>query len=90
MRAYTLADLATYLGRFAERAEARGTKVFFAEDASEAVGYVKALAAERGASLVAKAKSMASEEIGLAHALEADGEFSTCKYRLSSTPPVPV
>ncbi|MBA3551381.1 MAG: iron-sulfur cluster-binding protein [Actinobacteria bacterium] len=73
VRAHTVANLHTYLDRFAERAEARGTKVFFAATAEEAVSYVRTLAAKRGARLIAKAKSMASEEIHLSPALEADG-----------------
>jgi L-lactate dehydrogenase complex protein LldF len=73
IRAHTLSNLHTYLERFAERAEARGTKVFFAADGIEAVDYIRKVAADRGARLVAKGKSMASEEIGLGHALQADG-----------------
>lgn len=73
VRAHTVANLHAYLERFAERAEARGTNVFFAATAEEAVTYVRSLAANRGARLVAKAKSMASEEIELSPALEADG-----------------
>lgn len=73
VRAHTLANLSTYLGRFADAAAARGTKVFFAGDGQEACDYVRKVVADRGARLVAKGKSMAAEEIGLNHALEADG-----------------
>jgi L-lactate dehydrogenase complex protein LldF len=73
VRAHTLANLPEYLDRFAERAEARGTKVFFAATGEEAVDHVRKLIADRGARLVVKGKSMAAEEIGLNHALEADG-----------------
>jgi L-lactate dehydrogenase complex protein LldF len=73
VRAHTVANLATYLDRFAEAAEAKGTKVFFAPTAGEAVDYVRGVVRQRGASLVAKGKSMAAEEIGLNRALEADG-----------------
>jgi L-lactate dehydrogenase complex protein LldF len=73
VRAHTVANLHDYLGRFADAAQARGTNVFFAADAEEAVGYVRKVVADAGARLVAKSKSMASEEIGLAHALESDG-----------------
>lgn len=73
IRAHTIADLHTYLQRFAENAEARGTNVFFAGTGGEAVDYVRGVLRDRGAKLVVKGKSMASEEIGLNHALEADG-----------------
>jgi L-lactate dehydrogenase complex protein LldF len=73
VRAHTLANLPTYLDRFAERAEVRGTNVFFAATAEEAVDHVRKLVADRGARLVVKGKSMAAEEIGLNHALEGDG-----------------
>jgi len=73
VRTHTVANLPTYLERFAEAAGARGTKVFFAADAREAVDHIRSVVAAAGASVVAKGKSMASEEIGLAHALEADG-----------------
>jgi L-lactate dehydrogenase complex protein LldF len=73
VRAHTVSALHRYLDRFAEAAEARGTKVFFAADGREANDYVRKVVADHGGRLVAKGKSMASEEIGLAHALEADG-----------------
>ncbi len=73
VRAHTLANLDTYLDRFAERAEAKGTKVFFAATGPEAVDYIRKVVADRGAHLVAKGKSMAAEEIELNPALEADG-----------------
>ncbi len=65
IRDHTLARLDRYLGEFARNAEARGTKVFFAADAAEAVGYVRDLLAARGVRLVAKSKSMVTEEIEL-------------------------
>ncbi len=73
VRAHTLANLDRYLDRFADAAEERGTKVFFAATGREAVDYVRGVVRGRGSPLVVKAKSMASEEIGLAHALEGDG-----------------
>jgi len=73
IRAHTVARLDVYLAQFAEAAEARGTKVFFAADGAEAVEYVRGVVRGHGATRVAKGKSMASEEIGLNHALEADG-----------------
>ena len=47
--------------------------MFFAGDGPEAVEYIRDVVREHGARLIAKGKSMASEEIGLGHALEADG-----------------
>jgi len=73
VRDHTVADLATYLERFADAAQAKGTRVFFAADAAEAVGYVREVVRSTGARLIAKGKSMASEAICLAHELEADG-----------------
>jgi L-lactate dehydrogenase complex protein LldF len=73
IRAHTVANLDTYLERFATRAEARGTKVFFAATAREATDYVRDVAARHSVQNVVKGKSMAAEEIGLNHALEADG-----------------
>lgn len=73
IREETLARLDEHLERFAAAAEARGTRVFFAATAGEAVDYVRGVLARRGARTVVKGKSMAAEEIGLNHALEADG-----------------
>jgi L-lactate dehydrogenase complex protein LldF len=73
IRVHTIAGLDRYLERFAAAAEARGTNVFFAATAAEAVDYVRRVIGDHGAKLVAKSKSMVSEEIGLNPALEADG-----------------
>ncbi|MFN2591176.1 MAG: LUD domain-containing protein, partial [Actinomycetota bacterium] len=73
VRAHTVANLDRYLAQFAREAEARGSHVFFAATADEAVEYVTRVVRDRGRPLVAKAKSMASEEIQLAAALERDG-----------------
>ena len=73
IRAHTVANLDRYLERFAENATARGTKVMFAATAAEAVGYVQHVLREHGAKLVAKTKSMVSEEIGLDPALASAG-----------------
>ncbi|MFA6243533.1 MAG: LUD domain-containing protein, partial [Candidatus Hydrogenedentales bacterium] len=51
------------LQRFIVNAEARGAKVFLAQDGHEAIDYVLRLAAERGAKVVAKSKSLTTEEI---------------------------
>lgn len=47
--------------------------MFFASTGGEAVEHIRRLLRDRSARLVVKGKSMASEEIGLNHALEADG-----------------
>lgn len=73
IRAHTIANLDRYLWEWSEKAEARGTKVFFAADAAEAVAYVREVIERRGARLIVKGKSMVSEEIGLNGALETDG-----------------
>src|SRR5262245_61757488 len=65
VRAHTVVNLPDYLSRFADAAEAKGTRVFFAEDAADAVEYVRRVVRGHGARLIAKGKSMASEEIGL-------------------------
>ncbi len=73
IRAHTVANLDGYLDTWASNAEARGTKVFFADTGGEAVEYVSRVLRDRGARLVVKGKSMASEEIGLTPALEREG-----------------
>jgi L-lactate dehydrogenase complex protein LldF len=73
VRAHTIVGLPDHLERFADAAGAHGTEVFFAADAADAVTYVRDVLRRRNARLIAKGKSMASEEIGLGHALEADG-----------------
>ena len=66
-----------HLDLYLERLEAsviqRGGRVFWARDANEASNYVVDLCRRLRASTVVKSKSMAAEEIGLSHALEAAG-----------------
>jgi L-lactate dehydrogenase complex protein LldF len=59
-----------YLLEFEERTKARGTHVFWAKDAAEARQYITDLAARNGVRTVVKSKSMVTEEIHLAKALE--------------------
>ena len=61
------------LAEFIKNAEAAGSKVFLARDTKEANDYVIKLAKEKGAKLIAKSKSMVSEEAHLNKALEAAG-----------------
>jgi L-lactate dehydrogenase complex protein LldF len=73
VRARTIADLDRYLGQFIERATANGMIIHRAADARQAVQMVLDIARKNGARLVAKSKTMVSEEIALNPALEADG-----------------
>ena len=61
------------LAEFIQNAEAAGSKVFLARDTNEANEYVINLAKEKGANLIAKSKSMVSEEAHLNKALAAHG-----------------
>ena len=72
-RMNALRNLDTLLGRFADQVEAAGGKVWWAADAAEANAIVTRIAADAGAGLVAKSKSMVTEETELNHALEAAG-----------------
>ena len=69
----TIADLDRYLDEFARAFKARGGRVHFAATADDATAAIREICRRREAKLVAKAKSMASEEIRLNEALEQDG-----------------
>jgi L-lactate dehydrogenase complex protein LldF len=69
----TIDDLDRYVEQFAEALRARGGHVHFARTAEDAARTVVDICKRHDAELVAKAKSMASEEIGLNRALEAAG-----------------
>src|ERR671938_897399 len=68
----TMANLDRYLEQMADAVEGRGGKVFFATDGEDVVRYVGDLARGRGAKLITKSKSMATEEIELNRRLEED------------------
>lgn len=68
----TLLHLDEHLERFAANAEAAGAIVHWARDADEACRIIATLAHERGARTIVKSKSMATEEIHLNRALEAE------------------
>ncbi len=70
IRDHTLAHLDLYLEAFAQKAEAAGSRVHWAETAEEARAIIARLCQERGARLVTKGKSMVSEEIALNRHLE--------------------
>jgi iron-sulfur cluster protein len=61
------------LAEFIRNAEAAGSKVFVAKDTKEANDYVIRLAKEKGAKLIAKSKSMVSEEAHFNKALATHG-----------------
>ena len=73
VRTRVLARLPELLDEWSTKLEANGGRVFWADDAAEAVDYVLELVRRVEARVIAKGKSMASEEIHLNDALEADG-----------------
>lgn len=73
LRLHTLLHLDAYLEQAACQLEAAGVQVHWAADAAEARAAVLQIAREHGVQRVVKVKSMATEEIGLNHALEAAG-----------------
>ncbi|MDQ3541576.1 MAG: LUD domain-containing protein, partial [Chloroflexota bacterium] len=56
-----------YLDQFVEKIRAAGTTVHFAADADEATAIIRGIAERHDVTLVAKSKSMVSEEIELNH-----------------------
>jgi L-lactate dehydrogenase complex protein LldF len=73
IRDHTLSRLDHYLAAFADKAEAEGSRIHWAADAAEARAIIATLIEQRGATRVAKGKSMVSEEIALNQHLEAAG-----------------
>jgi len=69
VRMETIEHLERYLDEFRGSLEARGGRVHFARTDEEACAYVADVCRRRGARLVAKSKSMLSEEIQLNDAL---------------------
>lgn len=61
------------LDQFIKNAEAAGSTVFVAKNTKEANDYVIKLAKSKGAKLIAKSKSMVSEEAHFNKAIEAEG-----------------
>jgi L-lactate dehydrogenase complex protein LldF len=68
----TMANLDRYLEQMAGAVEARGGNVFFATDGEDVVRYIGNLARSKGAKVITKSKSMATEEIELNRRLEED------------------
>ncbi len=73
VRAATIAQLAQHLETFERNAIAAGARVHWARTSDEAAQIVVGIARDHGVSLVAKSKSMATEEVGLNHALQQVG-----------------
>ncbi len=73
VRADAVAHLPELIERLEERVRAAGGEVHHAATAEEAAAIIVGLCGARGASSVAKAKSMTAEEIGLNEALELAG-----------------
>lgn len=73
IREHTVAHLDYYLGQFADNVARAGGHVHFCRTAEEAVRVFMEIARAKQAKLVAKGKSMVSEEIHLNHHLEEAG-----------------
>ncbi len=73
IKAHVLENLDTYLEQFESNAKRRGVTVHWARNAQEAIDLIFDIGKRAGSGAIVKAKSMATEEIGLNHALEAKG-----------------
>jgi L-lactate dehydrogenase complex protein LldF len=73
VRAEVINHLDAYLAQFIHHAQENGMQVHQAADAGQAINLVLEIAHQHGARLIAKSKTMVSEEIGLNHALERQG-----------------
>jgi L-lactate dehydrogenase complex protein LldF len=66
-------NLATHLEEFEKNISARGVKVLWAQDTTEALSHISSIIDETQAAMLVKSKSMISEEIGLNEYLEKSG-----------------
>jgi len=73
IRLHSILHMDHYLEQAERAVTATGGHVHWATDAAAACGIVLDIARRHGVRLAVKSKSMATEEIGLNHALEADG-----------------
>jgi L-lactate dehydrogenase complex protein LldF len=73
IRLHTIEHMDVYLTRLEEKVKAAGGHVHWAQTAEEANRIVLQIAREHNVKTVVKSKSMATEEIGLNHALEQAG-----------------
>lgn len=65
IRAFSVENMPELLEEFERNATLRGARVLWAEDGDDACRMVASIARERGIDLIAKGKSMVTEEIGL-------------------------
>ena len=72
IRAEVIEHLEEYLEKFVDKAKQNGIIVHRAKDAAEAIQVTLNIARQVPAHLIAKSKSMVTEEINLNHALEAE------------------
>jgi len=73
VRERVISNLDDYLEQFSARVQSNGIILHHASDANEATQIVLEITRRNNAQLVAKSKTMVSEEIDLNHALEAHG-----------------
>jgi len=73
IRLHTIENMDVYLTRLEEKVTSAGGHVHWAETAEDARQIVLQIAKEHNVKTAVKSKSMATEEIGLNHALEAAG-----------------
>ena len=73
IRQHTIENMDVYLTRLEEKVRVAGGHVHWAETAEDANRIVLQIAKEHNVRMAVKSKSMATEEIGLNHALEAAG-----------------
>ncbi|MBW7460715.1 LUD domain-containing protein, partial [Paenibacillus sepulcri] len=73
IREHTISHLDYYLGQFSDNVVKNGGNVYYCKTGDEAVSTFMDIAKSRNAKLVAKGKSMVSEEMHLNHALEDEG-----------------
>tara|TARA_Y100001960_G_scaffold333705_1_gene440425 strand:+ start:1224 stop:2663 length:1440 start_codon:yes stop_codon:yes gene_type:complete len=78
---HTIAHLDYYLNLLANNVQKNGGNVFFANDAEEARNHIIQIAREKDVKTVIKSKSMVSEEMGLAEAMNDEG-FETVETDL--------
>jgi L-lactate dehydrogenase complex protein LldF len=73
VRADVIDHLDSYQEQFVTHAKENGMLIHYAVDADQAIQLVNEIALQHSARLIAKSKTMVSEEIGLNHALEKHG-----------------
>jgi L-lactate dehydrogenase complex protein LldF len=73
IKEHTIANLDYYLEMLTDKIDENGGNVFFANDSAEATEYILNVARARDVKTVIKSKSMVSEEMSLAHEMEAVG-----------------